>query len=239
MQYSDKGSIFYIAIFMTGIMWIVSGCSQRPGIERSLEPHSPGYAIHRDSGYFFVRNMFGDIYAVPLSHQRLKEMLNNRPFVLSGRKSKKFRVPDFEFFHVLIHNTCKEPVYLRDPVLKYSGIEQYPVRHEYFKSKTRSPAYRQINTDALFAKRKLIHDPESPAEVDYKNETVETESEFIPPGKTLIIPLIFEWIPPEHRSLTLTFSLTAGDTTRPVECRFYRKEYRTKGNHFRDPEKQP
>lgn len=215
-----------------GFILLVLSCSHNPGIERHLVPEKSLFKTPYDKEQPTTVSRFGEIYVEHLSDLKLKKIFKSSPFAKPEESTRKLRIPPFTFFQVTIQNRSRSPVYFEEPALNCTGKVYQPFSLNEFKSKTVSPVYRSIDHEAFLSKRILTTDRKKTVDINYSEDTEIIDDAFIPPGDTVIIHLIFDWIPAEYRSLNLTFKLNDSKIAENIEITFTRTEYRTDGEHF-------
>ena len=101
----------------------------------------------------------------------------------------------------------------------------------------KSPVFSSLNFDSILETRKLVIDPAPLENIRYGRDTVTLRLPFIPPHDIIDRILAFNMMPVQARKIALVFTLKTSAGKKVIDFDFIRKEYRTRGNHYLNPDK--
>lgn len=213
---------------------IIFSCAKTPGINRVITSKNTGFSVEDAEGVFIIRSVFADIYAENLSEETLNGLMRKPPFTTAGGDERIFRVPRFTYFFLTVKNTGAMHINIDSISISCGEKKNSPMTLETFRGRTKSPAYSLLDAEAFLSRRRIFGSEAASKKINFETETARYKFQFIPAGDTVLIPLVFEWIPAECRNFILSADIKSGGTSRPIEFHLSREEYRTKGKNFRE-----
>jgi len=231
----EKLGIILIALALLG------GCARKFGLVRSLAPVERLDTEVKSEGCALIRSRFFDVTAEAIDEKRWHAILAAKAFTTRKKASSETRFPRLVMFRVMISNVSDDPLALKKVKLAYGKEEKAALTVKQVREKCKSPAYDAFDFRRILAAGRLLRESNCMSEVDHDRDFIHYYFDIVNPGERIARIFAFEWVPVEHRTMTLRVEVELKSKVpykKIIDFDFNRLEYRTRGKHFIRPSRQ-
>ncbi len=225
-----------VIILSALISFLLSGCSFRQEIERSIKPKEKYGVEAGKDGYAACRDGTMELSVEPVSDNHWQKLLGFECFKNRKSTSSSWRTPKLLFHHLTIKNTGTGPVRIAGIKIGYGQAEKSAISSGEIKKICKSPAYSMIDFTSLVKSRRILGRDISLNDIDFDRDTIEYRLDFIGGGDLISRMIAFEWIPVEFRTYKITLQLETLGDIKIINLEFNRMEYHESGPFSRPEE---
>lgn len=221
------------------LLMSATDCTRKYGIQRGFHAReNPGTEVHNNR-CILIRSRAMEVTVDPIYEDEWKGILEYTPYTTRSSSAGDFRVPKAHFFQVVFFNAYDRPVPLKDLsiMLLLGDREIKPLPAEEMKKTCTSPAYGTFNFSTILGFRRVLSE-RGCGEIRFDRDLIDYRLNFINPGDRLLKIVAFPWIPVEKRTFTIRISFRTDESAKTMDFSYSRFEYRTRGKHFINPDKQ-
>lgn len=225
----NKSRLFFLIYVI-----VIISCSNKPDIIRKIEIYPE--TTNGEKILFHYMDQHYAIHITPLQPKDWQEILKHPHYSNKERRTRRYRIPDLQFYRIIITNKNPRPIQVGDITLHYGNVMKNKVTVETINKKYTSPLYDIFNFKTLFTWRKLATAVIDPAKIEY-GKTIESKMNHIPEGNSVISFLAFEWVPVQYKDYLLRVQLNDAERKKSIDFKLTKSEYRSEGNFFLESNK--
>ena len=218
-------------------------CKTQQGIIRGIKPVETLKTKTERNRCSVITSKNYEISIEPINKSHWGMIDVSKLFFKNNKSLSNTRLPRLAFFQIIISNTGRNPIEIKNISLKNNNINRTNLSLEEVENKCKSPVYSIFKFDKILSNKRLFSSSMCPKKIDYKIDTIDYNLQFILPQDKIIKIVAFEWIPVEYRKFSIEIKLKSlnndnNNNKNIAVFDFTRFEYRTKGRVFTRPEKE-
>jgi len=212
-------------------------CSAHPGLYReTVSLERPDISIEKNR-VALIRSVSCDIYIEPFSHNTWKKILKSDVFLNNEKKSFDYRIPELLFFQIIISNTGKQPLTIRNISIRYDSQNSSILRYADLRKRLHSPFYSIFNFKRILSQARLTGDKFLIQNINYDKDTLVYKMNHITPSDSIVQFIAFDKPPSVCKKYKILVELSYAGSIKTFDFDFRLIEYRSKGEHFLKPAK--
>jgi hypothetical protein len=217
------------------ILLLLLSCGN-PGLKRVVDPVENRYSDVRRQGQSLIRSVAADIYCERVDSKKLHKLLSRRSCAPAGGGPAAHDIPPVEFYHFIVKNTWKTPVFVGRCYIRYgTGASPALKPEETGLWLPGRPGAHDMN--ALYSLRRLAGSATSIDEIDNARDTLESDLAFVPSGDSMLFLRAFDWVPAGIDTYEVVVEIRYDSALRVISFPMKERLYRINGPDFREPGK--
>jgi len=208
-------------------------CSQNLDIKRDIIPIESLDVEILKKKCGLKRSINCDVSIEFISEKQWKMLLDYDIFFKTKNKTSGYRLPKIPFFQIIVSNIGKNPVEIRDVLLKYGETETKALSIKAIKKRLKSPIYSILNFNIILSNRRLLDNIKCINKIDFLNDTIDYRFNFINPTDKVLKIVAFDWIPVHYRTFQIIVKLKLLDKEKTFNFKFKRIEHRLREKIFK------